>query len=338
MGPGVLTLVFALIEETGYGYSRSQMNESIRLGRVAGIPVGMNWTIGLIALLLITSLAGTVLPLAEPGLGTAAYVVVSVVAALGFFGSILAHELGHSVVAIRRGIPVDGITLWLLGGVARLRREPSDARTELLVAAAGPATSVGLAVGFGTAAFALDRVGLGLLAAASGWLAMINVILAVFNLIPASPLDGGRILAGALWSFHGDRDRAKWTATGAGRMFGAALIGLGVWFLVSGGGFALWPVLLGVFILSAANSERQVLETRRRFAGVRVRQAMVPLPFAVFWPSPAPTVSADAYVNDIAAQMPEGDLLVVDDAGRVIGTFGLRQLARLGELGPRATA
>ena len=313
------------------------MNESIRLGRIAGIPVGANWTIGLIAMLLVSLLAGTILPQAAPGLTTGAYVTVSVIAAVGFFGSIIAHELGHSIVAVRRGIPVGGITLWLLGGVARLCKEPTDARTELMVAAAGPATSVALAIGFGVVALTLDAAGLGLLAAAAGWLATINLILAVFNLIPAAPLDGGRILSGVLWLIHGDRDRAKWTATSAGRAFGAILIGVAGWALAVGGGFGLWPLLLGMFVLSAANGERRFLETRRRLDGLRVRHAMSPLPFAMTWSGSSPTVRADALVNDVLADLDEGDVLVVDDDGRVIGTIGLNHLARLARVGPGAT-
>ena len=312
------------------------MNESIRLGRIAGIPVGANWTIGLIAMLLVSSLAGTVLPLAEPGLGTSAYVVAGLIAAVGFFGSILAHELGHSIVAIRRGIPVEGITLWLLGGVARLSKEPTDARTELMVAAAGPATSVALAVGFGGSAIVLDSVGFGLLAATMGWLATINLILAVFNLIPAAPLDGGRILAGVLWSFHGERDRAKWTATSAGRVFGALLIGLGAWAFLVGGGVGIWPLLLGMFVLSAANGERQIIQNRRHLNGVRVRQVMTPFPFAAIGPTNVPAVSADSLVVDVLPVLENGDVVVINDGGMVVGTVGLTQVAHYARVGPAA--
>jgi Zn-dependent protease len=310
------------------------MRETIRMGRIAGIPVGVNWTVGLIAMLLVSSLAGTILPLAAPGLNSRTYILVGVVAALGFFGSILAHELGHSIVAIRRGVPVDGITLWLLGGVARLRKEPEDARTELMVASAGPATSAALAVGLGITAIALGTVGLEVLAAATAWLATINVILAVFNLIPAAPLDGGRILAGVLWLIHGDRDRAKWTATSTGRAFGVLLIAVAVWSLTAGGGFGVWALMLGFFVLSAANGERRVLETRRRLAGLTVRQAMSPLPIALMWAPTLPSVRADAFVNDVVPQLANGDVFVVDELGRAIGTVGLDHLARLARFGP----
>jgi Zn-dependent protease len=314
------------------------MKESFRLGRIAGIPVGVNWTIGLIAMLLVSALAGTVLPLAAPGLTTTAYVTVGVAVAVGFFGSIVAHELGHSVVAIRRGIPVDGITLWLLGGVARLRREPTDARTELMVAAAGPATSVLLAVGFGVVAIGLDRAGFGLSAAAVGWLASINIILAVFNLVPAAPLDGGRILAGVLWLAHGDRDRAKWTATSAGRGLGVLMVVGSVWALWADAGVGLWPLLLGMFILSAANGERAVIEARRRLDGLMVRDVMSPLPFPMAVSSMSRTVRADALVSDVLAGLDRHDVLVLDDDGRVIGSFGIAELARLRHAGPRTRA
>lgn len=310
------------------------MNESFRIARIAGIPVGLNWSLLLIAGLLTTSLAGDVLPLAEPGLSTGSYVAVAVVAALGFFVSILVHELGHSIVAQRRGIPVEGITLWLLGGVARLGREPDTARSELAVSAAGPLTSLGLAAGFGGVALALDAASFDLLAAGVGWLATINVLLAVFNLVPAAPLDGGRILGALLWLWHNDRDRAKHTATTAGLVFGWLLVGVGVWFTVVEGGLFLWPVLLGTFVLQAASAERRFLDARRSLAGLRVGDLMTPLPFPVaFEPERGLAsdrisgVPVDATVADVLDQIARRDTPVLDAYGRLVGYVGPRSLA-----------
>lgn len=312
------------------------MNESVRIGKIAGIPVGFNWSLLLIAGLLTFSLAGDLLPLAEPGLSTASYVVVAAIASVGFFASILAHEFGHSIVAQRRGIPVEGITLWLLGGVARLRREPADARTELAVSAAGPLTSLAVAVLFGVVAFGLDTASLELLAAAAGWLAAINVLLAVFNLIPAAPLDGGRILSGVLWLWHGDRDRAKLTATTAGLGFGWLLMGLSAWILLVGGGVFLWPVLLGMFVLQTAGAERRFLNVRRSLAGVRVGDVMTPVPFPVeFEPGSSRTdgrqipVPVDAAIGEVLADIAEGETPVIDAYGRLVGFIGPRRLAVL---------
>jgi len=140
--------------------------------------------------------------------------VVAIFAVVLFLGSLLAHELAHSIVARRNGMPVTGITLWLLGGVAQLGGPMPSAGAELRVAAAGPATSVALGIGFFLVAVAGAASGLvsHLLVSAIGGLAFVNIVLAVFNLIPARPLDGGRILAGALWAIHGDQHRADITA------------------------------------------------------------------------------------------------------------------------------
>src|SRR5215203_2164717 len=171
------------------------MTASLRFGRIAGIPVGASWSALLIALLIAWSLAGRLLPLEVPGLAPAAYWLAGGIGAGLFLGSLLAHEIGHAVVARRAGLRVRGITLWLLGGVAQLEDEPASPRDELRVAIVGPAVS--LAVAFGLAAFGLVMLGGPAIAVAiAAWLAVVNTALALFNLLPAAPLDGGRVLRG----------------------------------------------------------------------------------------------------------------------------------------------
>jgi Zn-dependent protease len=254
---------------------------SIRLGRIFGIPVGIDWSLLVIAGLLTVSLALDRFPDEFPGEPTGAYWVVGLATAGIFFASVLAHELAHSVVARRYGVGVQGITLWMLGGVARLDGDSPSPRAEFLTSAAGPGTSVALAAVFAAGAIALDGLGApGLLAAALAWLAVINGILAVFNLIPAAPLDGGRILASLLWAHHHDRHRAVATAANVGVVFGWVLVGAGGVGWLAGLGFGgLWTALIGWFVISAARAEREVARGRMAFGNVRVRDVMTADPF-----------------------------------------------------------
>src|SRR5215218_9311672 len=174
------------------------MRASIPLGRIAGIQVGINASVFLIVAILVGGLATGQLPAAFPGRGIAAYVIAAIVAALLFLASLLAHELAHSMVARRNGIEVESIVLWLLGGVAQLRGEPKTPRADFRIAIMGPLTSLGLAIGFGLTASGLGLLGAtGLPSGVLAYLAATNAMLAVFNLIPAAPLDGGRILRAA---------------------------------------------------------------------------------------------------------------------------------------------
>ena len=250
------------------------MRDSVRFGRVAGIPVGMHWSLAVVLVLLTVNLA-TALSVTVDGVT----VLVAASAALGLFASVLAHELAHAVVARHHGVGVDGITLWMLGGVARLDDELPTPRIQLRVALAGPATSVGLGLLLGAAAVAGGVLDLPpVVVSATGWLAAVNLVLAVFNLVPAAPLDGGRVLAALLWSHHGDRERASITAARVGSCFGWALVAYGLWGLASGGGRGVWPALLGGFIVATAMAELRAASVRSSVRGVLVRDVMTPTP------------------------------------------------------------
>ncbi|HZP28039.1 MAG TPA: site-2 protease family protein [Acidimicrobiia bacterium] len=239
--------------------------------RILGIPVGFHWTLLLVIGLVAAELSAGLFP----GAGAVA-VLGGVVLAAALFASVLAHELGHSVVARHEGVEVDGITLWLLGGTARLRNTPDSPGGAFRIAIAGPLVSLGLAVGFGLAAGALSAFVVPAAVVDSlAWLALVNGVLAVFNLVPAAPLDGGRILAAALWAHHGDQWRASATAARAGRLVGWGLVALGAAGLVLGsdaGG--LWPMLLGGFVLWAAGGELRHATARRDLRDVLVRDVM----------------------------------------------------------------
>ena len=244
------------------------MRTSIRLGRFFGIPVGLSWSVLLIAGLLTLSLGATLLPASASGYSDLAYFAAAVIAAVLFFGSLLAHELAHAIVARGHGVEVEGITLWLLGGVAQLRSEAPSARAELGIAAVGPATSLALAGVFGLAALGAHIFMLpALVVAVLGWLALINAALAVFNLIPAAPLDGGRVLAGVLWAAHGDQWRAAETAAKAGRVVGGGLIAFGLLgFFVPLPYGGPWTALIGWFVMSTAAAEEEHARTKRHQA------------------------------------------------------------------------
>jgi Zn-dependent protease len=256
------------------------MTASLRFGRIAGIPVGASWSALLIALLIAWSLGGRLLPAQVPGLVPAAYWLAGAAGAGLFLGSLLAHEVGHALVARRAGLRVRGITLWLLGGVAQLEDEPASPGDELRVAIVGPAVSLALAVGFGLAAAALSLAGVPTLAVVlAAWLALGNAALAVFNLLPAAPLDGGRVLRGLLWRRHGNRVRASVTATRAGVWVGAGLIAYGLLGAFTGWGIGtLWTALVGWFLVTAARQERDQAILGRGLGGLRADQVMAPAP------------------------------------------------------------
>jgi Zn-dependent protease len=263
-----------------------------------------------------------VFPQTNPGLSDGAYLAMAAVAALGFFASILLHELGHAVQAQRDGVTIDGITLWVFGGVARMRAQPPSAGAELRIAAAGPAVSFVLGAVFVAAALLLP-----LPAGVDGvcfWLGQMNLILLVFNLIPALPLDGGRILRALLWARRRDFFSATRTAAALGRGFGQLLIAGGllqVFFIDDYGG--LWLVFVGWFVLAAAESELQAATARNALAGLSVVDVMVSDPV---------TVSADASVQvfiDEVFMATRHTAYPVVDAGRPVGLVSFRNALAL---------
>jgi Zn-dependent protease len=193
------------------------MRASISLGRIAGIRVGINASVFLIVAILVAGLATGQLPNAFPGRSIVAYVIAAIIAAVLFLASLLAHELAHSLVARRNGIEVESIVLWLLGGVAQLKGEAKTPGADFRIAIVGPLTSFALAVIFGLAAGGVSWLGTaGLPFGVLAYLAATNGMLAVFNLIPAAPLDGGRVLRAALWRWRGNRQAAAVSAARAG--------------------------------------------------------------------------------------------------------------------------
>lgn len=248
------------------------MGASVRLGRVAGIEVGLHWSLAIVFAFIVWTLAAQVLPSVVPDQPQSAYWLTSSIAGLIFYASLLSHEMGHALVARRLGVQVDGITLWLFGGVARLRGEALTPGMEARIAIAGPLVSLALAILFGAATFALDAAsGPLLVEAGCAWLAGSNAVLLVFNLIPAFPLDGGRLLRAWLWHRRRDRYRATSGAAWLGQMCAILMIGVGLLqLLVEWSLSGLWWVFLGWFLMTAARSEASQVGMRGASADLRV--------------------------------------------------------------------
>jgi Zn-dependent protease/CBS domain-containing protein len=296
---------------------------SISLGRIAGIRVGINASVFLIIAILVAGLATGQLPAAFPGRGIVAYVIAAIIAAVLFLASLLAHELAHSLVARRNGIEVESIVLWLLGGVAQLRGEPKTPGADFRIAIVGPLTSLALAIVFGLAAggFALGGA-TGLPFGVLAYLAATNAMLAVFNLIPAAPLDGGRVLRAALWRWRGNRQTAAVSAARAGRFVGFAMIALGVLQVVTGNGLGgVWLALIGWFVVSAATAEEQQARLGGQLAGVTVGQVMTPTPTVL-----DANLTVDDFVAQVALTHRFSTYPLVDPYGRLTGLVTLNRV------------
>jgi Zn-dependent protease len=296
------------------------VNPTFQLGRIAGIRIGINWSWLIVFALIVWSLASAVFPSQNPGFSDGEYIALAVVAALLFFASLLLHELGHAIQARREGMEIDGITLWLFGGVAAFRGMFPSAGAEFRIAVAGPLVSLALGV-----LFVLIAAFAGLPNAIDGvvaWLGYTNLILLVFNLLPALPLDGGRMLRSALWHFRGDLRWATWVAAAVGRGFGFLFIGLGVFMLIVEGAFSgAWLAFIGWFLLQAATAEARYVATKQALDGLKVRDVMIRQPV---------TVEADhslgQFMDEVAWSQRYTTYPVLED-GRPIGLLAFRSVA-----------
>lgn len=302
------------------------MNDTIRLGRIAGIPVGVNWTVLAIGGLIAWSLAGRVLPGTVAGLDPLAYWLTAVVVAALFLVSLLAHELAHAVVARRNGLEVDGITLWLLGGVARLRGEATSPGADARIAAVGPLASLavaGLAFGAATVLGQLVLEGpSALVVVGAQWLTVVNVVLALFNLLPGSPLDGGRVVRAAVWAWRGDRLAATRVASGLGRLLGYGLVVVGAAESLVGADLGgLWSIVLGLFLASAAGLERQQAEIADALEAVTVGTVM-----SRDLPGAPAMLTLDVFIDQVLPGTRATTWVVTDADGEPTGLLGVERL------------
>ncbi|MGW0495973.1 site-2 protease family protein [Streptomyces sp. NPDC003007] len=259
------------------------MRATFSLGRVAGIRVGVHWSVLVIFVLILFGLASGSFREAQPDRPAWQYWLASGVTAALFLLSLLAHEISHALVARRNGVAVEDITLWLLGGLARLRSEATTPGAELRIAGVGPLVSLLLGGLFALAAGLLAAYSdAGLVVAALAWLAGINILLAVFNALPAAPLDGGRLLRAAVWWKTGSPLRATVVATAAGRFLGWTLVALGLYLVLVGAVFSgIWLVVIGWFVIAVATAEGGQAKLRELLGGIPVRDAMTPDPVTV---------------------------------------------------------
>jgi Zn-dependent protease/CBS domain-containing protein len=301
------------------------MGQSFSLGRIAGIRIGVNWSVLLIVALLAYGLAAGEFPAAAPRHPVAEYIVAGVLTAIAYMGSLLAHELAHSLVARRNGLEVEDITLWLLGGVSRLQGEVRSPGAEIRVAGVGPLVSLILGGAFWLVAWGLHEAGVrGVLVAALAWLGGINIILAVFNVIPAAPLDGGRLLRAVLWRITGDRLKsAVWSAR-AGQAFGWILVAVAAYLVLVQRDYNwLWFALVGWFLISAATSESQQAMLQAQLRTVAVRQVMTPSPVTV----PATSTVAQ-FFGDLLPRYRHSAFPVVAD-GQTVGLVTVHRASQV---------
>ncbi|MGC4955919.1 site-2 protease family protein [Actinomadura citrea] len=298
------------------------MKQTFRLGTFRGIPVGMHWSVLVIMFLIAEILARSVLPTADPAARWTAAVLVAVL----FMGSLAAHEFAHALVARRHGVRVGSITLWALGGLAELDGEPATARADLQIAGVGPLASAAAGAAFAGAWAAGHALGAPVIVTASlSWLAATNILIAVFNLLPGAPLDGGRILRALLWGRRGDRASATRSAQRAGMVLGQAMIGAGLLVLLLSSWFnGLWLAVVGWFIAGSARAEARWTDLREAAKGLRVADVMTRDPDHGWAWQPA-----SAFVQDVAARSRQTVFPVVSVSGDPVGAVTVDRLARV---------
>lgn len=294
------------------------MHASFGLGRWAGVEIGVNWSWVVIFALICWSLAAVTFPDSTPGLSDGAYIAMAAIAATLFFVSLLLHELGHAVVARREGMEIDGIVLWLFGGVAKFKGLFPSAGAELRIAIAGPIVSLVIGISMlALASASLPDAIDGIVA----WLGAINLILLAFNMLPALPLDGGRVFRAVVWQRTGDFTRATGIAGTIGRFFGQVMIAGGVLLLLAlGAPGGLWLALIGWFLIVAATSETRMATIAVALGPLRVADAMARAPIA------AP---AGATIGEFIETRFSGSrhaAYPVLDGERVVGMLGFRDL------------
>jgi len=299
------------------------MRQSIGIGRIFGVRIGLHPSWFVIAVLVTYSMAAGQLPQDFPGWGGSLYWVVGAAISVLFFASVLAHELSHALVARRFGLQVRDITLFIFGGAATLEGDAKRPRDEALIAAAGPLTSLAIGAGLWGIDVAVSQPQI---AAMIGWLGFINITLGLFNLIPAFPMDGGRVLRAILWRIRGDRMAATRSAAVVGRGFGYLLIAAGVFLLFNSRQpfFGVWLALIGWFLSNAADATVAQVSIEHSLRGIRVREVMDSDPASI---SPNETV-ADL-VNERLIRGEHRSFLVRHDDGGLTGIVTLSDVRRL---------
>ena len=300
-------------------------SKTFGLFSILGFRVSLDLSWFLLAVLIVWSLATGYFPGVMPELDPGIALGLAIAGALGLFVSIIFHEFAHAIVARRFEIPIAGITLFIFGGVAEMEREPPSARSEFLMAIAGPIASYVLAALFhGVSLILPEATAAAPAAAVFVYLALINGVLATFNLIPAFPLDGGRVFRAAIWWWTGNLEKATRFAAGTGRVLGTVLMILGVLSVITGNFIAgMWQALIGLFIIGAARSSEFQMLLRTSLQDVPVRRVMVADPVTIPARTQVETVIEDYFYRFSHKVFPvERDGVLIgfvrlDDVGRI---------------------
>jgi Zn-dependent protease len=297
---------------------------SIKLATVAGVRIGLDPSWFLVLFLIIYLLSGSYDRL-YPDAPALAFVLATV-SALLFFGSVVLHELGHAIVAIRNGIGIAGIDLWLFGGIAKMRRDSDSAGVEFRVAIAGPLVTLAIVAACAAAGILIAGVGgferamlfdtgAGPIEAVLGYLASVNALVLVFNLLPGFPLDGGRIVRAIAWKLTGDRGRATRFAATLGRGFSYLLMAIGVFLLLNGLFVTgIWLVFIGLMLGQAARGAELQSRVAARVAGLRVADVMDAQPVAIRSDASVEQAHEEFFLRYRWPWFP-----VVDPGGRLLG-------------------
>ncbi|MGO8905929.1 MAG: site-2 protease family protein [Solirubrobacteraceae bacterium] len=308
---------------------------SFRIARIAGIPVGVSPLWLVIVVFFTWTLGAYYFPEDIHGINPVASYALGLASVLLLFASLLAHEFGHALVARRHGIEVEEIDLWLLGGVSRMRGEAHDPSDELHYALAGPAVTAAVAACFGVLLALLPASAPKVVRALVEYQVLANGLILIFNLLPAFPLDGGRVLRSLLWRRSGDIRSSTETAASIGRGFGYLMIFLGALEFLNGGPAGLWFALIGFFIVMAAGAQAMGAQVQAALSGVHAADLMsapvVSIPERTF----AAQAGTDYFLPYRYTSFP-----VVDEQGRTVGLLGVDQIERLprGELAARRVA
>jgi len=296
----------------------------ISLGKIAGIQINLDFSWFFIFALVLFALAAGYLPRAFPGQSTQTYWLAGLIATLFFFASVMAHELAHSLVAIRQGIEIPEITLFIFGGVSRLSQEPTDPGTEIKIAAVGPLTSFALAILFGIFGMILKGFEPSLIVVVISYLAWINLALGIFNLIPGFPLDGGRLLRAFLWWKTGSLTQATKVAADFGKGFAVALMVLGGLQIFAGALInGIWLIFIGMFLRGMSIQGYEELIIRKSLEGVRVEEVMVREVVTV-----PPDLTVSQLVHDYFLRYGYRGFPVAEN-GRVLGVVAVANVGRV---------
>jgi Zn-dependent protease/CBS domain-containing protein len=294
----------------------------IPLGSFHGIPIRLHYSWFIVFALVTWMLAANYFPIIYPHWSITTNVILALATSVLFFCSVLAHELAHSLVAQAAGIPMHSITLFIFGGVAQMTQEPEQPSVEFRMSLAGPATSLALGVSFGAIWIAAAGISEHITAVAL-WLSRINIVLAVFNLIPGFPLDGGRVLRAIIWWRTGNLQSATRTASSIGKGVGYLFIFLGIWMIFGGHWDGLWIAFIGWFIQNAAAGSYRQLVLQDMLRGHRVSEVVMR-----DCPAVPPQLTLDKLVNHYILESGRRCFPVVEDS-RALGLVTIHNVKQV---------